>query len=742
MSKKNDAWGIEVGANAIKAIRLVQEAGQVRVAEYDVLPFKQVLTTPDLNVDEAIQLNLDQFLSRHDITKSTVVASVPGHTAFARFAKLPPVEPKKIPDIVKFEAVQQIPFPIDQVEWDYQVFAQPDSPDVEVGIFAITKERVAQLLQTYRSVGIKLDGLTLSPLSVYNAMSHDLDLDKEEKGVILMDIGTSSTDIIIAEGGDLWLRTLPIGGNNFTEALVRAFKLSFSKAEKLKREAGTSKYARQIFQAMRPVFADLVQEIQRSLGYYQSLNREARLEKLIGLGSTFRLPGLQKFLKQQLQMDVVRPDGFKKIAVEGSQSADFSDNAMNLATAYGLALQGLELAEIDANILPAQILRQRVWKSKQPWIGAAAAVVVLATGLAGFKYWTDNQAFRSGMAANDAKIQTLMNQARNNANQWSQVESGSDTRQRIMNLQRVLDYRDVWPKLLSDIAMAAKSVNPQEALLGSNYEKIKAIPRSQRKRLYIEAIEVKYAGEPASTGGATAGYGDMGQGYGGPGGPGGPGVAGGYGTGTTTTTGPESEQPRPIIITIRGWTPYEKGYELVVDGFLEWLKQHSTQGLKADRPYRILAETADVTKGVKPRGETAGAVGTGGETGGPFGGTPDNRGFGGGGFGGFGTPQQPTPDMNNDASDGKIDMARLLPQRPLADEPSAKDWLFEVSFKVQLLPPEQARQALFGELAPPAAPGTPGAPEGGQPPVSQSPAQSLPAVAAIESTLAATEAQR
>jgi Tfp pilus assembly PilM family ATPase len=58
--------------------------------------------------------------------------SVPGHAAFARFAKLPPVEPKKVPDIVKFEAVQQIPFPIEQVEWDYQTFVAEDSPEVEV----------------------------------------------------------------------------------------------------------------------------------------------------------------------------------------------------------------------------------------------------------------------------------------------------------------------------------------------------------------------------------------------------------------------------------------------------------------------------------------------------------------------------------------------------------------------------------------------------------------------------------
>ena len=222
MSKKNDCWGIEVGANAIKAVRLVREGEAIRLAEFDVLPFKQILTTPDLNVDDEIQLHLANFLERHDISKSAVIASVPGHMAFARFAKLPPVEPKKIHSIVGYEAAQQIPFPIDQVEWDYQVFAQEDSPDVEVGIFAITKDRVANALANYRAMGITLDSLTLSPLAAYNALNYDMDLEQaSEQGTIIMDIGSVSTDLIFLEGGAIWLRTMPIGGNNFTEALMR-----------------------------------------------------------------------------------------------------------------------------------------------------------------------------------------------------------------------------------------------------------------------------------------------------------------------------------------------------------------------------------------------------------------------------------------------------------------------------------------------------------------------------------------
>jgi len=98
-----------------------------------------------------------------------------------------------------------------------------------------------------------------------------------------------------------------------TQALVKAFKLNFAKAEELKRNAQTSKYARQIFQAMRPIFADLVAEVQRSIGFYSSVHRDSRIKRIVALGNTFRLPTLQKYLQQNLQIDVERLDRLDRL---------------------------------------------------------------------------------------------------------------------------------------------------------------------------------------------------------------------------------------------------------------------------------------------------------------------------------------------------------------------------------------------------------------------------------------------
>jgi type IV pilus assembly protein PilM len=143
MPSSNVCWGVEVGAGAIKALKLeLVGEGNARVVDFVMLPHKKVLSTPDLDQNDALRVALGALASQVDLTNTSIAVSVPGHSAFARFAKLPPVEPKKVPDIVKFEAVQQIPFPIDQVEWDYQTFVSPDSPDIEVGIFAITRDRI------------------------------------------------------------------------------------------------------------------------------------------------------------------------------------------------------------------------------------------------------------------------------------------------------------------------------------------------------------------------------------------------------------------------------------------------------------------------------------------------------------------------------------------------------------------------------------------------------------------------
>lgn len=377
----NASWGVEIGSGALKAVKLVRDGESVRVDDFVLIPHKRPLSAPEIDPKEAARVALGTLISQHDLGKATVAISVPGAQSFARFAKLPPVDKKNLVDIVKFEAMQQIPFPIDEVQWDYQTFVAPDSPEVEVGIFAIRTESVSEVLHGWHDVGVTPDILTLSPLAAYNAVAWDQLFGENTPGTVILDIGTTSSDLIVAEAGRLWIRTFPIGGHNFTEALVTAFNTSYMKAERLKAEAESSPHARHILQAMRPVFADLAADVQRSISYYTSTHRDAKLTRLIGLGATFELPGLKKFLSQQLGMEVTKLEKFGRVSkVANDKEATFQSNAPQLATAFGLALQGLGNEIIDANLMPMTVVKEAMWREKTKWFTAAAALALLAGG--------------------------------------------------------------------------------------------------------------------------------------------------------------------------------------------------------------------------------------------------------------------------------------------------------------------------------------------------------------------------
>lgn len=389
MGSSNVCWGVEIGAGSVKAVKLEKTSDGVRVIDFAIVPHAKVLSTPDIDQKEAIRVALSTLTHRVDLSKASIAVSVPGHSAFARFAKLPPVEPKKVPDIVKFEAVQQIPFSLDEVEWDYQTFAAHDSPEIEVGIFAMRSEQIKEQMSLYEGAGLVPDVVTLSPVAAYNALAYDLEFSESTEGTIILDIGTTSTDLIIAEAGRVWIRTFPIGGHHFTEALVAKFDLPYSKAEKLKREASSSKHAKHVFQAMQPVYADLAQDVQRSIGYYQSLHRDAKLTRLIGLGSTFSLPGMRRYLKQQLDLNVYKLDGFKRAQLDDVEDQNFQNAAGNLATAFGLALQGLDHAALRANLMPVDVIRRAMWKRKVGWFGMAAGVAIATGGVMFLRPITD-----------------------------------------------------------------------------------------------------------------------------------------------------------------------------------------------------------------------------------------------------------------------------------------------------------------------------------------------------------------
>src|SRR5207244_10269400 len=121
--------------------------GAVKATAFDYIEHAKILSQPDADPDQLVREALTQFLSRNNLKGDTVVISVPGQSGLARFVKLPPVEEKKIADIVRFEAKQQIPFPLDEVVWDYQKLGSGVASDglalePEIGLFDMKRDMI------------------------------------------------------------------------------------------------------------------------------------------------------------------------------------------------------------------------------------------------------------------------------------------------------------------------------------------------------------------------------------------------------------------------------------------------------------------------------------------------------------------------------------------------------------------------------------------------------------------------
>src|SRR3954462_9168793 len=172
-------WGIDLGQCALKALRMQEVDGQITATAFDYVEYPKILNQPDADADQLTREALEQFLSRNTLRGDIVAIAVPGQSGLARFVKLPPVEEKKIADIVKFEAKQQIPFNLDEVVWDYQKIGSGEVIDglaleTEIGLFAMKRDMVSRYMQHFKDVNVEIHVIQMAPLALCNYIAYDL----------------------------------------------------------------------------------------------------------------------------------------------------------------------------------------------------------------------------------------------------------------------------------------------------------------------------------------------------------------------------------------------------------------------------------------------------------------------------------------------------------------------------------------------------------------------------------------
>lgn len=505
MARSPYVWGIDIGKAALKALRCGPGDGPRRlvVDSFDYIEYPQFLSQSEADAPEIIRNALAEFTGRHSLGGDRVAVSVPGQLGLTKFIKLPPIEAKKIPDIVRYEARQQIPFPLEQVVWSWQRLAGGIEEsgfviDAEVALFAMKSDQVEKSMAPLVEAGVYVDILQLAPIALANLAMFDLlpapseiDPDSPPPSIVLVSMGVDSTDLVVTNGLRIWQRSMSIGGNSFTKALVKDQKLTFARAEELKCNAVRAEDPKAVYTAMRPVFDEFAVELQRSLSYFTSTDRTAEIGKVFMLGNAAGLRGLSDFVGKQLQLPTRRLELFQHLDCEQvMQKPAFRDNRLAFGTTYGLAVQATGQAGIDTNLLPRRIVVERKVHAKRPW-AVAALLGLLVAGLISFAGGV------VALSTFDEKLYANAFREADKAKTRSQSAAGSldaiESRQReaVARQQYVLAVQSRRFQAL-DMMRAIESLLPHDPP-GDNDAAI-----ADRRELYIEKMDCQYFPDLAS----------------------------------------------------------------------------------------------------------------------------------------------------------------------------------------------------------------------------------------------------
>jgi type IV pilus assembly protein PilM len=451
---------LDIGAGSIKLGEFaILKSGGLELVKFGVAP---LVMDPQSDGDRIPQIisTIKEILQERAIKPGPVLLSVSGQSVFSRFVKLPPVDKEKVYQIILYEAQQNVPFPIDEVVWDYQLIGRGEG-DLDVMLAAIKADIIVQLTDAVEQAGLQTDLVDVAPMALYNAVRFNY---SDAQGCMLViDIGARSTDLIFMEEGRVFIRSVPVAGNAITQQIQREFELSFEDAEEMKRahafvafggayEEPKSEVADKVSKIVRNVMTRMHAEIDRSIKFYRSQQNGKPPSLVLLAGGTSVIPYTDVFLKDKLKVELDYLNPFVNVPVSPEIDADeIGRHAHELPQLVGLALRRAHACPIEINLLPPKVLQEKAFRRKQPLLIGAAAALVLMLLVWGLYFVRMSAVAREHLGRVNARVAELETHAgplRDAENKLAALQ------QRIRDVDAVMVKRTRWLELLSALHLA------------------------------------------------------------------------------------------------------------------------------------------------------------------------------------------------------------------------------------------------------------------------------------------------
>ena len=385
---------VDFGAGSLKLAEFdVGEAGALRLLRYAIKPLG-LAGSQDSAREGVVLRGLQELLSDKSIAARTCNVCAPGFHVFSKFVKLPPVDSSKITQIIQYEAQQNVPFPLDEVVWDYQILGTLPSGELEVLLVAVKSDIVESLFRAADGVGLRLELVDASPAALCNAFRYNYgDL---EGCSMLLDIGAKTSNVLFFDKGKVFSRSINIGANSITQEFAAEAKLPFAEAEKVKiaegfvslggayeepdspRQAAISKIARQVMTRLHI-------QVNQTIQFFRSQQGGTAPQRLLLAGGASIMPYTREFFQEKLNIAVDYFNPFRNIEIDPSVNLE---ELAKVAHAYGevvgLGLRNPTQCPVELNLIPKSILKRQELNQKKPYFIAAAASLIIVVFIFGW----------------------------------------------------------------------------------------------------------------------------------------------------------------------------------------------------------------------------------------------------------------------------------------------------------------------------------------------------------------------
>ncbi|HMW54223.1 MAG: pilus assembly protein PilM [Candidatus Accumulibacter phosphatis] len=345
--KARSLIGLDISSSSVKMVELASDGkGGYRVERYaiEVLPRDVVSDGNIVNLESAAESVRRTWKKLATSTRQVAIALPSSHVITKKIIVMAGQREDELELLVESEANQYIPFPLDEVNLDFQVLGPaPSSPDeIEVLIAASRKEKVEDRVAVAESAGLKpkvLDVESYAMLAAFELIEAQLPEGGKGKIIALVDIGANVMNFtVLRNGQQLYAREQAFGGNQLTQDIARMFGMSFEEAEAEKRRNTLpEKYEAEL---LRPFLESLALELSRALQFFFTSTQFNEVNHIVLAGGCAVIPGVDEVVASRTQINTIIANPFANMLLaERVRGKNLLADASSLMVACGLALR-------------------------------------------------------------------------------------------------------------------------------------------------------------------------------------------------------------------------------------------------------------------------------------------------------------------------------------------------------------------------------------------------------------------